>query len=77
MELTRRLPSDEIEIIKEDADTQLMIKGGKLKFECLTMNPDDFNEVEIVENGYASFTTTSVVMKDLIDNTSSMSRATR
>ena len=50
MELTRRLPSDEIEIIKEDADTQLMIKGGKLKFECLTMNPDDFNEVEIVEN---------------------------
>ena len=34
------------------------------------MNPDDFNEVEIVENGYASFTTTSVVMKDLIDNTS-------
>ena len=70
MELTRRLPSDEIEIIKEDADTQLMIKGGKLKFECLTMNPDDFNEVEIVENGYASFTTTSVVMKDLIDNTS-------
>ena len=70
MELTRRLPSDEIEIIKEDADTQLLIKGGKLKFECLTMNPDDFTEVEIVENGYASFTTTSVVMKDLIDNTS-------
>lgn len=70
MELTRRLPSDEIEIIKGDADTQLIIKGGSLKFECLTMNPDDFNEVEIVENGYSHFTTTSVIMKDLIDNTS-------
>lgn len=70
MELTRKLPSDEIEIIKEDADTQLIIKGGKLKFECLTMNPNDFTEVEIVENGYAHFQTTSVIMKDLIDNTS-------
>lgn len=70
MELTRRLPSDEIEIIKTDADTQLLIRGGKLKFECLTMNPDDFTEVEMVQNGYSSFTTTSTVMKDLIDNTS-------
>lgn len=70
MELTRKLPSDEIEIIKEDADTQLIIKGGKLKFECLTMNPNDFTEVEIVENGYAHFETTSIIMKDLIDNTS-------
>ena len=70
MDLTRRIPSDEIEIIKADTDTQLLIKGDKLKFECLTINPDDFNEVEIVENGYASFKTTSVVLKDLIDNTS-------
>ena len=70
MELTRKLPSDEIEITKQDADTQLIIKGGKLKFECLTMNPNDFNEVEIVENGYSHFQTTSVVLKDLIDNTS-------
>lgn len=70
MDITRRLPTDDIEIIKADADTQLIIKGGKLKFECLTMNPNDFNEVEIVENGYAHFTTTSVIMKDLIDNTS-------
>ena len=70
MELTRKLPSDEIEITKKDADTQMIIKGGKLKFECLTMNPNDFNEVEILENGYSHFTTTSVVLKDLIDNTS-------
>lgn len=69
MELTRRLPSDEIEIIKADADTQLIIKGGSLKFECLTMNPGDFNEVEIVANGYSQFTTTSVILKDLIDHT--------
>lgn len=70
MELTRRLPSDEIEIIKTDTDTQLIIKGGSLKFECLTMNPVDFTEVEMVENGYAHFTTTSVILKDLIENTS-------
>ena len=62
MELTRKLPSDEIEITKKDADTQMIIKGGKLKFECLTMNPNDFNEVEILENGYSHFTTTSVVL---------------
>ncbi|WP_301859242.1 DNA polymerase III subunit beta [uncultured Megasphaera sp.] len=70
MELTRKLPSDEIEITKKDTDTQLLIKGGNLKFECLTMNTGDFNEVELLENGYASLTTTSVVLKDLIDNTS-------
>ncbi len=70
MELTRKLPSDEIEIVKKDGDTQLVIKGGKLKFECLTMNPNDFTEVEILENGYSQFTTTSVILKDLIDNTS-------
>ena len=34
------------------------------------MNPNDFDEVEILENGYSHFTTTSVVLKDLIDNTS-------
>ena len=34
------------------------------------MNPNDFTEVEIVENGYSHFDTTSVIMKDLIDNTS-------
>lgn len=70
MELTRKLPSEEIVITKKDSDTQMTIKGGKLKFECLTMNPNDFNEVEILENGYSHFTTTSVVLKDLIDNTS-------
>jgi DNA polymerase-3 subunit beta len=70
IDLTRKLPSDEIEIIKGDADTQMVIKGGKLKFECLTISPDDYNEIEILENGYSKFTTTSIVLKDLIDNTS-------
>ena len=70
IELTRRLPGDEIEMIKQDGDTQLLLKGGKLKFECLTINPDDFSEVEIVDNGTSSFTTDSITLKDLIDHTS-------
>lgn len=70
IELTRKLPSDEIEIIKNDADTQMTIKGGNLKFECLTMHPDDYNEIEMLENGYSKFMTTSIILKDLIDNTS-------
>ncbi len=69
IDLIRKLPSEEIEIIKNDSDTQMTVKGGKLKFECLTMNPNDFNEVEILENGYAYFKTTSIILKDLIENT--------
>lgn len=70
IELTRKLSSDEIEIIKNDADTQMVIKGGKLKFECLTMRTDDYNEIEMLENGYSQFTTDSITLKNLIDDTS-------
>lgn len=69
IELTRKLPGDEIELIKQPGDTQMILKGGKLKFECLTMNPEDFTEVEIVESGTASFMTDSITLKDLIDHT--------
>ena len=36
----------------------------------MTINPDDFSEVEIVDNGTSSFTTDSITLKDLIDHTS-------
>jgi DNA polymerase III subunit beta len=70
IELTRRLPSDEIEMKKNDTDTKLTVIGGKSKFECLTMNPDDFNEVTLIDNGYSNFSTDSITLKNLIDNTS-------
>lgn len=70
IELTRRLPGDEIEMKKQDADTRLIVTGGKSKFECLTMNTDDFNEVAIIDSGYSTFTTDSITLKNLIDNTS-------
>ncbi len=69
-ELTRRIASEEIILTKSDSDSQMSIEGGKLKYRYMTMNTEDFNEVEVVEQGYASFTTDSVILKDLIDNTS-------
>lgn len=69
-ELTRRIASEEIILTKSDSDSQMSIEGGKLKYRYMTMNTEDFNEVEVVEQGYASFTTDSVIFKDLIDNTS-------
>ncbi len=68
-ELTKRLPSDEIIIEKKDAETKLTMYGGKSKFEFLTMNPDDFSEVDIIDNGSSHFTTDSIDLKSLIDNT--------
>lgn len=68
-ELTRRLPGDEIEMIKQNGDTQLLLKGGKLKFECLTINPDDFSEVDVVNSGQVQFTTDSITLKYLIEHT--------
>ena len=70
IELIHKLPSDSVQLCKKDTDTKLLIIGGSVKFECATMNISDFNEVEIVESGYAQFTTNSIILKDLIDHTS-------
>ena len=69
MDLTRRLPSDEIAISQGEGDTQMVVKGGNLKFECLTMNPDNFNPLSLIETGDSTFETTSIILKELIDNT--------
>ena len=68
-DLAKRLPSDEIIIEKKDTDTKLVMKGGKSKFEFLTMNPDDFSEVDIIDNNSSHFVTDSIDLKGLIDNT--------
>lgn len=69
LELTRRINSEEITVSKQDSDTQMMIQGGNLKYQYLTMDPDDFNEVEVVEQGYSQFMTDSITLKDLIEHT--------
>ena len=53
-ELTRRIASEEIILTKSDSDSQMSIEGGKLKYRYMTMNTEDFNEVEVVEQGYIS-----------------------
>ena len=47
-ELTRRIASEEIILTKSDSDSQMSIEGGKLKYRYMTMNTEDFNEVEVV-----------------------------
>lgn len=69
IELIRRLPSAEIEMVKDEAATQLTVRGGKLKFECLTMNTEDFTEIDIVESGSSNMHIDSITLKDLIENT--------
>lgn len=69
-ELTRRINSDEIILTKNESNSQMTIHGGKLTYRYVTMNTEDFNEVEVVEQGYAQFEIDSVTLKELIDNTS-------
>lgn len=69
-DLVRRIPSDSVTLTKKEADAKLILTGGKSKFEFLTMNPDDFTEVEIIGSGYSHVVTDSITLKNLIDNTS-------
>lgn len=68
-ELTKLFPTDEIIVEKKDTDTKLVMRGGKSKFEFMTMNPEDFSEVDIIDQSNSHFVTDSIDLKSLIDNT--------
>lgn len=68
-DLAKRIPSDDIFIEKKENDTKLIMRGGKSKFEFMTMNADDFSEVDIIDNASSHFMTDSIDLKELIDNT--------
>jgi DNA polymerase-3 subunit beta len=68
-DLIRRLPSDDIILTQKEADTKVIITGNKSKLEFLTMNPDDFDEVNMFSNDQTSLITDSITLKNLIDHT--------